>query len=148
MIIARKLLIPTLAIFLAILVALGVFFAIDYSQGVAAQARRDLDGLEQALQSDLQSRAALASALAASNANSQNVQAAFAASGAKIACICSSDAVYEERAEATARALHDAGAVRVYLAGRHEATGVDEHVYTGCDALSTLTRALDALADK
>ena len=80
MIIARKLLIPTLAIFLAILVALGVFFAIDYSQGVAAQARRDLDGLEQALQSDLQSRAALASALAASNANSQNVQAAFAAS--------------------------------------------------------------------
>jgi methylmalonyl-CoA mutase len=76
------------------------------------------------------------------------IEAAFAASGARIACICSSDAVYEERAEATARALHDAGAVRVYLAGRHEAPGVDEHVYTGCDALSTLTRALDALADK
>jgi methylmalonyl-CoA mutase len=76
------------------------------------------------------------------------VEAAFAASGAKIACICSSDAVYEERAEATARALHDAGAVRVYLAGRHEAPGVDEHVYTGCDALSTLTRALDTLAAK
>lgn len=76
------------------------------------------------------------------------VEAAFAASGAQLACICSSDAVYEERAEAVARALHDAGAVRVYLAGRHEAPGVDEHVYTGCDALSTLTRALDALAIK
>lgn len=76
------------------------------------------------------------------------VEAAFAASGAKLACICSSDAVYDERAEATARALHDAGAVRVYLAGRHEAPGVDEHVYTGCDALDTLTRALDVLAVK
>ena len=76
------------------------------------------------------------------------VEAAFAASGARLACICSSDAVYAERAEATARALHDAGALRVYLAGRHETTGVDEHVYTGCDALSTLTRALDTLAVK
>jgi methylmalonyl-CoA mutase len=76
------------------------------------------------------------------------VEAAFEASGAKIACICSSDAVYEERADATARALHDAGAVRVYLAGRHEAPGVDEHVFTGCDALATLTRALDALGIK
>jgi methylmalonyl-CoA mutase len=73
------------------------------------------------------------------------VEAAFAASGAQIACICSSDAVYAERAEATARALHDAGARRVYLAGRHEAPGVDEHLYTGCDALATLTRALEVL---
>ena len=46
------------------------------------------------------------------------------------------------------QALHDAGAARVYLAGRHEAPGVDEHVYTGCDALDTLTRALDVLAVK
>ena len=71
--------------------------------------------------------------------------AAFAASGATLACICSSDAVYVERAEATARALHDAGAARVYLAGRHEAPLVDEYVFTGCDTLATLTRALDAL---
>jgi methylmalonyl-CoA mutase len=73
------------------------------------------------------------------------VEAAFAASGAQLACICSSDAVYAERADATASALHQAGARRVYLAGRHEAPGVDEHVYTGCDALATLTRALDTL---
>ena len=74
------------------------------------------------------------------------VEAAFAASGSQLACICSSDTVYTARAEATARALRDAGALRVYLAGRHEAAGVDEHIYTGCDALSALTRALDTLA--
>ncbi|CAB4765965.1 MAG: methylmalonyl-CoA mutase [Actinobacteria bacterium] len=73
------------------------------------------------------------------------VEAAFAASGAQLACICSSDAVYAERADATASALHQAGARRVYLAGRHEAPGVDEHIYAGCDALATLTRALDTL---
>ena len=71
--------------------------------------------------------------------------AVFASSGATLACICSSDEVYAERAEATARALHDAGAVRVYLAGRHDAPLVEEHVFTGCDTLATLTRALDAL---
>ncbi len=76
------------------------------------------------------------------------LEAAFAASGAKIACICSADSIYEDRAEATARALHDAGAARVYLAGRHEAAGVDEHIYAGGDALSTLTRALDVLGVK
>ena len=74
------------------------------------------------------------------------VEAAFAASGSKLACICSSDTVYAARAEATARALRDAGALRIYLAGRHDAPGVDEHIYTGCDALSALTRALDTLA--
>ena len=43
--------------------------------------------------------------------------AAFKASGAKLACLCSSDKVYAEQAPDAARALAAAGA-HVYLAGR------------------------------
>jgi len=43
---------------------------------------------------------------------------AYTASGAPIACICSSDALYAEHAEATARALKAKGAKLVILAGR------------------------------
>jgi methylmalonyl-CoA mutase len=75
---------------------------------------------------------------------------AFSTSGARLACLCSSDAVYAESASDMARALKAAGAERVYLAGRPgdhraawEAAGVDEFVYQGCDRLDVLTRALD-----
>jgi methylmalonyl-CoA mutase len=81
----------------------------------------------------------------------EDAGAAFAASGARLACICSSDAVYAERAAEVARALAAAGAARVYLAGRAgdaETTlreaGVDEFAFVGCDALDLLSRALDA----
>lgn len=77
--------------------------------------------------------------------------AAFAASGAALACICSSDAVYAEQAAEVARALADAGATRVYLAGRPgdredalREAGVDAFAYAGCDVLALLTGALDA----
>ncbi len=77
---------------------------------------------------------------------------AFRASGARIACICSSDAVYAESAAATAEALRAAGAERVYLAGQPgdnepawRAAGVDEFVFVGCDVLDVVTRALDLL---
>ena len=49
--------------------------------------------------------------------------AAFKASGAKLACLCSSDKVYEREAATAAKALTAAGAI-VHLAGRpgeHEA---------------------------
>jgi len=69
---------------------------------------------------------------------------AFKASGAKLACLCSSDKVYERDATNAAKALAAAGAA-VQLAGRpgaHEQgwrqTGVKDFIYTGCDALSTL----------
>jgi methylmalonyl-CoA mutase len=70
---------------------------------------------------------------------------AFSASGARLACICSSDAVYDERADATALALKEAGAARVYLAGRRETAGVDEQIFVGCDVVDALGRALDTL---
>lgn len=71
--------------------------------------------------------------------------AAFKASGAKAACICSSDAVYASLAEATAKALKAAGAGNVLMAGRPgdreaalKAAGVDQFLYAGADAVATL----------
>ncbi len=78
--------------------------------------------------------------------------AAFRADGARIACLCSSDAVYAEQAAATAAALKAAGAERVYLAGNpgdrrdeYAAAGVDEFVFMGVDAEAILGAALATL---
>ncbi|MFD6423426.1 methylmalonyl-CoA mutase family protein [Streptomyces sp. NPDC060198] len=71
---------------------------------------------------------------------------AFAASGASIACLCSSDAVYEQEAAPVAAALVAAGAGRVLLAGRPaEVDGVDAYVFAGCDAVAVLSFELDRL---
>jgi methylmalonyl-CoA mutase len=74
--------------------------------------------------------------------------AAFKASGAALACLCSSDKVYAEHAEATAKDLQTAGARHIYLAGRPaeaeaalRAAGVTGFVYAGGDALATLQDA-------
>ena len=71
--------------------------------------------------------------------------AAFKASGADLACLCSSDKVYAERATSAAKALQAAGAKHIYLAGRpgeqeaaRRAAGVNEFVFSGGDALATL----------
>ncbi|MEE1752062.1 methylmalonyl-CoA mutase family protein [Streptomyces sp. SP18CS02] len=74
------------------------------------------------------------------------VAEAFARSGADIACLCSGDALYEEQAEAVAAALKEAGASRVFLAGRPaEHAGVDEYVFAGCDAVAVLSSTLDRM---
>jgi methylmalonyl-CoA mutase len=84
--------------------------------------------------------------------NSADAGKAFADSGASIACICSSDSVYAELAEAAAGALTAAGAKRVLLAGRPKeqeaalrAAGVDNLVFAGCDAIAVLTSLHEAL---
>ncbi|HEU5271075.1 MAG TPA: methylmalonyl-CoA mutase subunit beta [Jatrophihabitans sp.] len=66
--------------------------------------------------------------------------AAFAASGARIACLCSSDKVYAEQAAEAAAALKGAGARAVWIAGKPELVGgdIDRAVFTGCDALERL----------
>jgi methylmalonyl-CoA mutase len=76
--------------------------------------------------------------------------AAFTASGAQAACICSADALYAEHAVAVAGALKGAGARRVVLAGRpgdqreaYENAGIDDFVYLGSDALAALTAVYD-----
>ncbi|MFH8383977.1 methylmalonyl-CoA mutase subunit beta [Kitasatospora sp. NPDC018058] len=73
--------------------------------------------------------------------------AAFTASGATVACLCSSDALYAEHAEAVAAALRAAGARRVLLAGRlaEVPAGVDEFIHAGGDAVAVLTSLLDQI---
>lgn len=74
--------------------------------------------------------------------------AAFKASGAALACLCSSDKVYAGQAAAAARALQAAGAKHIYLAGRPgeqetalRAAGVSDFIFAGGDALATLQEA-------
>ena len=70
--------------------------------------------------------------------------AAFKASGAKIACLCSSDDVYAREAIESAAALKAAGATHIYLAGRPKdaeplkAAGIGSFIFAGCDVLATL----------
>ncbi|WP_160051472.1 methylmalonyl-CoA mutase family protein [Nocardiopsis sp. FR26] len=81
--------------------------------------------------------------------DAEAVAAAFAASGARVAVICSSDQVYAEHAGAAARALRSAGARRVLLAGAprdaYREAGVDAFAHRGCDAVALLTDLLDVL---
>lgn len=78
---------------------------------------------------------------------------AFNNAATPLACLCSSDKVYEKDASATVEGLKAAGARHIYLAGRpgeHEAAlraaGVQSFIYEGCDVLATLTAAYDILA--
>ena len=73
---------------------------------------------------------------------------AFKSSGAGLACLCSSDKVYAEKAIAAAKALQAAGAKHIYLAGRpgeQEAAlreaGVSDFIFAGGDALAMLQQA-------
>ncbi|MEU3560199.1 methylmalonyl-CoA mutase small subunit [Kitasatospora sp. NPDC006786] len=72
---------------------------------------------------------------------------AFRASGATVACLCSSDALYAEHASPVAEALKAAGARRVLLAGRlgELPSGVDEFIFAGGDAIAVLTSLLDQI---
>ncbi|WP_346910651.1 methylmalonyl-CoA mutase family protein [uncultured Roseibium sp.] len=74
--------------------------------------------------------------------------AAFKASGAKLAVLVSSDTIYESDGETAARALKEAGADYLYLAGKPgameeklRAAGVDTFVFAGCDVLELLREA-------
>jgi methylmalonyl-CoA mutase len=76
------------------------------------------------------------------------VAAAFKASGAALACLCSSDKIYAEQAIPAAKALQAAGARHIYLAGRASeqeaalrAAGVGTFIFAGCDALTALEEA-------
>ena len=79
--------------------------------------------------------------------------AAFKASGASAACICSSDAINATYAQATARALKTAGAKLVLMAGRPgekesalKSAGVDQFLYAGGDAVAVLKALQERLS--
>ena len=74
--------------------------------------------------------------------------AAFKASGAVLACLCSSDKTYAAHAVTAAQALQGAGAKHIYLAGRPgeqepalRAAGVGDFIFAGGDALAMLQKA-------
>ncbi len=84
--------------------------------------------------------------------NREAMVTAFKTSGAKLACLCSADAVYEREAIDAAKALQAAGATHIYLAGRPKdadalkAAGVGTFIFAGGDAVTTLKAAHDTLA--
>jgi methylmalonyl-CoA mutase len=80
------------------------------------------------------------------------IRDAFTASGAAIACLCSSDELYAAEAAHVAEALKRAGAKQLWLAGRPgdleeglTASGIDGFVFAGGDVLDFLNRAHAAL---
>lgn len=77
--------------------------------------------------------------------SASELAAAFKASGSKIAVLCGADKRYEAEAEEAANALKDAGVAALWLAGKHEADGVDRHIFMGCDVVHELTVALAEL---
>jgi methylmalonyl-CoA mutase len=90
---------------------------------------------------------------------------AFAASGTKLACICSSDEVYyspaaaamtpnETIVEEAVRDLRMAGSSLVYLAGRPimresslRSAGIQDFVYSGCDLLAVVAAIHSVLGE-
>ncbi|WP_424189520.1 methylmalonyl-CoA mutase family protein [Actinokineospora sp. G85] len=80
--------------------------------------------------------------------DAETAAARFADSGATVACLCGSDKTYAELAEPVAAALKSTSAA-LLLAGKpsdeHVRSGVDEFLFTGCDALSVLRSTLETL---
>jgi methylmalonyl-CoA mutase len=81
--------------------------------------------------------------------------AAFKASGAALAALCSTDKIYANEASAAAAALKEAGARHIYLAGKAgeresewRTAGIQSFVSDGSDALATLQAAYDILGIK
>jgi len=88
----------------------------------------------------------------AAQGDGDNLMKRFKDSGAKLACLCSSDKVYASRAADTATALRKAGAKRVYLAGKAgadraalEQAGIGNFLHQGCDTLQILHSAYDEI---
>jgi methylmalonyl-CoA mutase len=84
------------------------------------------------------------------HADIEALAAAFRQSGARIAILASSDAVYARGAHDAARALKAAGATTLYLAGKpkddveaaaYRAAGLDGFIHAGQDMIATLKAA-------
>ena len=81
-----------------------------------------------------------------------NLAKRFTESGAKLACLCSSDKVYAREAADAAKALVSAGAKHLYLAGKPgtdraalEGAGISTFLHQGCDTLAILNEAYELL---
>jgi methylmalonyl-CoA mutase len=108
--------------------------------------------------SDFTARASFAKSLfeaggiEAVEGSGDNLMKRFKESGAKFACLCSSDKVYAGEAVSSAKALAAAGAKYIYLAGKPgdhkkawEGAGIGTFLYQGCDTLGLLQDAYERL---
>ena len=84
--------------------------------------------------------------------NDDNLAKQFTDSGAKLACLCSSDKGYAREAADAAKALAAAGAKHIYLAGKPgadraalESAGIGSFLHQGCDTLQVLNAAYDEI---
>jgi methylmalonyl-CoA mutase len=77
-----------------------------------------------------------------------DVVAAFRDAGTPVAVLCSSDALYAERAAPVVAGLRAAGARHVLLAGKARVDGVDGHLAAGGDALAALDGMYAAIDPK
>ncbi len=81
-----------------------------------------------------------------------NLAKRFTDSGARLACLCSSNKVYASEAVDVAKALAAAGAKHIYLAGNPgadraalEGAGIGSFLHQGCDTLQVLNEAYDEI---
>lgn len=77
----------------------------------------------------------------------------FKDSGLKLVCLCSSDTVYADKGVEAAKALKEAGAGHIYLAGKPregreemQSAGIDDFIFAGCDTLAVLQEAQTKLS--
>ncbi|MGE3286502.1 MAG: methylmalonyl-CoA mutase family protein [Pseudonocardia sp.] len=77
----------------------------------------------------------------------QDVVEAYAGHASPVAVLCSTDALYRERAEATVAALREAGARRILLAGAADVPGLDGLIAVGCDTLAVIESVYETLED-
>jgi len=81
----------------------------------------------------------LATVTSGPSTDAAEIAAAFTASGATVACLCSTDALYGEHAADVAAALKSAGARKIWLAGKGPYDMVDGYMFAGCDAVAVLS---------
>lgn len=84
------------------------------------------------------------------NASPDEVAASFAAAGTPVACVAANDALYAEAGDELIKALREAGATSILLAGKADKidgldAGVDIELFMGCDAAAAIQLTLDQL---
>jgi methylmalonyl-CoA mutase len=77
--------------------------------------------------------------------SADEVVARFVEAASPVAVLCSTDALYDERAAETVAALRDAGARQVLLAGSADVPGLDGWLRAGGDALAVIDAVYAAL---
>ncbi len=81
----------------------------------------------------------------------EELAAAFASSGAVLACLCGPDRLYEQSGKALVAAIKKAGARQVWLAGKPEGSletaGFDRFIHVGMDVVDGLDAALQLVED-